>query len=63
MKGEWVKETPSEPGHYWVLIHGVSPELICLTRQGVVLRFGTNELISTYYDVKQWWSEPVALPA
>jgi hypothetical protein len=63
VKAEWVKDQPSEPGHYWVLTqHRHDPKMVYLNKQGVALSFGTRELLSTHYDVRLWWSEAVQAP-
>lgn len=59
----WIKETPTASGAYWAIMRaGQAPTLLYVNQFGLLMQFGSRELLSFYYDVYAWWDQPVQPP-
>jgi hypothetical protein len=59
----WTKETLTASGAYWAILHaGLAPELLYINQFGLLMQFGSRELLSFAYDIYMWWDQPVIAP-
>lgn len=59
----WTADAPTKAGAYWAVLRlGQEPVLLHINSVGLLRQFGTQELLSFYYDVYCWWDEEVKPP-